>query len=427
DSHPKGLEIGQIAAHYQDKADCLIIMGTSLRIPRAKAFIKDFAKAVHERNGYMILVNATNVVTKEWNGIIDYQIEGTYDVWVGFVGIELSNVKFNVKTTTKSFSQRIYDYFTGSKAKVNKLPRLPDSFILYRRKKQPDIMAKNSGISNNELSFLMIDTPAFSSISADGENPIMNRHNQNIQQQRVLQTNLKIPQNTAAPCVVVVNKLVSTVGCNINSTTTPSNVRSPQLASVRAAAPIPRGGTIIKFEKPRRPPRPPNAFILYRRSKQPDIVAANKGISNKEVSILLGKMWHKESLEEKTKFQCQAEAEKLEHMKKYPGYKFHPRRPHEICRRTKKLSVITGNNGTTNAVKNSVKKECNTLNSVTNSEISNNSMYFDTVNIADYDIDYDNVSPMVISPYFFDLSNNESCDYLQFNNPSDYLQSFDYL
>ncbi|CAG8543135.1 2684_t:CDS:2, partial [Dentiscutata heterogama] len=48
DSHPKGLEIGQISAHDQDKANCLVIMGTSLRIPGVKALIKDFAKAVHE-------------------------------------------------------------------------------------------------------------------------------------------------------------------------------------------------------------------------------------------------------------------------------------------------------------------------------------------------------------------------------------------
>ncbi|CAG8798234.1 2083_t:CDS:2, partial [Racocetra fulgida] len=65
-SHPKGLEIGQIATHYQDKADCLVIMGTSLRIPGVKAIIKDFARAVHDRK-----------VTKEWNGLIDYQIVGT--------------------------------------------------------------------------------------------------------------------------------------------------------------------------------------------------------------------------------------------------------------------------------------------------------------------------------------------------------------
>ncbi|KAF0506646.1 DHS-like NAD/FAD-binding domain-containing protein [Gigaspora margarita] len=93
DSHPKGLEICQIAAQDQDKADCLVIMGTSLRIPGVKALIKDFARAVHDREGYVILVNATDVVTKEWNGLIDYQIEGTCDEWVKLVDIELSNIE----------------------------------------------------------------------------------------------------------------------------------------------------------------------------------------------------------------------------------------------------------------------------------------------------------------------------------------------
>ncbi|CAG8664550.1 42500_t:CDS:2 [Gigaspora margarita] len=89
----RGLEISQLAAHDQGKADCLIIMGTSLRILGVKSLIKNFARAIHGHGGFVILVNATDVVTKEWNGIIDYQIEGTCDEWVKLVGTELSNVK----------------------------------------------------------------------------------------------------------------------------------------------------------------------------------------------------------------------------------------------------------------------------------------------------------------------------------------------
>ncbi|CAG8502366.1 6231_t:CDS:2 [Dentiscutata heterogama] len=91
DKHLKELKIEEIAAYNKNKADCLIIMGTSLRIPRVKCLIKIFAKAVHDRNGYVIMVNATNVVTKEWNGIIDYQIIGTCDEWVKLVNMELSS------------------------------------------------------------------------------------------------------------------------------------------------------------------------------------------------------------------------------------------------------------------------------------------------------------------------------------------------
>ncbi|KAF0550642.1 DHS-like NAD/FAD-binding domain-containing protein [Gigaspora margarita] len=65
DKHPNEFAIGEIAAFVQDKVDCLIIMGTSLKIP----------------------------VTKEWNGVIDYQIVGNCDDWIELIDKELSNVK----------------------------------------------------------------------------------------------------------------------------------------------------------------------------------------------------------------------------------------------------------------------------------------------------------------------------------------------
>ncbi|CAG8534627.1 6412_t:CDS:10, partial [Racocetra persica] len=75
DIHPKGLEISEIAKCDQDKADCLLIIETFLRIPEVKDLIKGFARAVHGRDGCIILVNTTDVANKGWNGIIDYQIE----------------------------------------------------------------------------------------------------------------------------------------------------------------------------------------------------------------------------------------------------------------------------------------------------------------------------------------------------------------
>ncbi|CAG8533724.1 561_t:CDS:10 [Gigaspora margarita] len=93
DTHPKGLEISQIAKCDQNKADCLLIMGTFLRISGLKDLIKGFARAVHGRDGCVILVNATDVANKGWNGIIDYQIEGTCDEWVKLVDLKLLNSK----------------------------------------------------------------------------------------------------------------------------------------------------------------------------------------------------------------------------------------------------------------------------------------------------------------------------------------------
>ncbi|CAG8848331.1 17854_t:CDS:1 [Gigaspora margarita] len=94
--------------------------------------------------------------------------------------------------------------------------------------------------------------------------------------------------------------------------------------------------TISIRTKAKNPPRPPNAFILYRQAKQSEIVAANKNISNNEVSKEIGDMWHKEPLEIKMKFQVMADIAKLEHMQKYPEYKYHPRRPEEKKRRRSK-------------------------------------------------------------------------------------------
>ncbi|CAG8797579.1 7054_t:CDS:1, partial [Racocetra fulgida] len=75
------LKISKIAKHDKKKTDCLIIIGKSLRISGVKALIKDFASAVHDRKGYVILVNATDIATKEWNVLIDFQIEGACDDW----------------------------------------------------------------------------------------------------------------------------------------------------------------------------------------------------------------------------------------------------------------------------------------------------------------------------------------------------------
>ncbi|CAJ0901784.1 15415_t:CDS:2 [Entrophospora sp. SA101] len=58
-------------------------------------------------------------------------------------------------------------------------------------------------------------------------------------------------------------------------------------------------------------------------------IAKNEGITNNEVSKQVGEMWHREPMEEKLRFQRMADDAKMEHMKKYPEYKYRPRRPHE--------------------------------------------------------------------------------------------------
>ena len=194
-----------------------------------------------------------------------------------------------------------------------------------------------------------------------------------IQKQQQLKN--QVNQNAAAPDVVVVNnnnKPISSILPSINQQNSSSDVRFPKLVLARSAAPTPPRGSVAKAQKPKKPPRPPNAFILYRRSKQPDIVARNEGISNNEVSKQVGEMWHKEPIEEKMKFQRLADAAKMEHMKKYPEYKYRPRRPHEKRRRTKRPSTSLNNN---NAVPKSTGNDNNveiTTTSNTNNECIGN-------------------------------------------------------
>ncbi|CAG8605123.1 19069_t:CDS:2, partial [Racocetra persica] len=89
-----------------------------------------------------------------------------------------------------------------------------------------------------------------------------------------------------------------------------------------------------------------------------EIVAANKGITNNKVSKKVGEMWHNEPLEVKIKFHLFADATKLEHMQKYPEYKYQPHHPHEKRRRR---STNSSKNGISN--QDQVKAEMNEVES----------------------------------------------------------------
>ncbi|GBC14850.2 mating-type HMG-box protein MAT1-2 [Rhizophagus irregularis DAOM 181602=DAOM 197198] len=113
-----------------------------------------------------------------------------------------------------------------------------------------------------------------------------------------------------------------------------TDVRLPSFAlPCGVAGPPPKAASSNAKTKIKKPPRPPNAFILYRRAKQPGIVARHQGITNNEVSKEIGRMWHEEPAEIRMKFQKMADAAKQEHMKKYPEYRYRPRRPQERKRR----------------------------------------------------------------------------------------------
>ena len=76
-------------------------------------------------------------------------------------------------------------------------------------------------------------------------------------------------------------------------------------------------------------PRPSNSFILYRREKHVEIMAQYKGgktLNNNVISKIVANMWRSETPDVKALFAAKAEAEKREHMLKYPDYKYRPKK-----------------------------------------------------------------------------------------------------
>ncbi|POR32892.1 MAT1-2-1 [Tolypocladium paradoxum] len=80
-------------------------------------------------------------------------------------------------------------------------------------------------------------------------------------------------------------------------------------------------------------PRPPNAYILYRKERHHHVKNSNPGITNNEISQLLGKAWNLESREVRQKYKDMSEKVKQALLEKHPDYQYRPRRPSERRRR----------------------------------------------------------------------------------------------
>ncbi|ORX85587.1 hypothetical protein BCR32DRAFT_229565 [Anaeromyces robustus] len=85
--------------------------------------------------------------------------------------------------------------------------------------------------------------------------------------------------------------------------------------------------------------RPPNPFILYRQEHHSKVLAEHEGISNTEISKIIGKMWKNESEEVKNKYKEKAQEMKRRHKLMYPDYRFAPRKQEEIRRRKKRKNI----------------------------------------------------------------------------------------
>ncbi|RFU77035.1 mat1-2-1 [Trichoderma arundinaceum] len=88
--------------------------------------------------------------------------------------------------------------------------------------------------------------------------------------------------------------------------------------------------------KPVKIPRPPNAYILYRKDRHNIVKAANPGITNNEISQILGRAWNQESREMRQKYKEMSEEIKLALLEKHPDYQYKPRKSSEKRRRTRR-------------------------------------------------------------------------------------------
>lgn len=105
-----------------------------------------------------------------------------------------------------------------------------------------------------------------------------------------------------------------------------------------------------KMQPEKRPPRPPNAFILYRRAKQPAILATHRNLTNAEISRFISTCWKNESEQERLNWERYADQKKLEHMQAYPNYVYRPNKSKSKNekRRQARKNTFTSQDTTTN-------------------------------------------------------------------------------
>lgn len=82
---PAAENICKIIDKDAKRSKCLIVMGTSLRVPGCKALVKQLAKGVKSRNGQVIFVNKEPLSWSEWGKVFDWWVSGSCDDWVNHV------------------------------------------------------------------------------------------------------------------------------------------------------------------------------------------------------------------------------------------------------------------------------------------------------------------------------------------------------
>ncbi|KAI9795489.1 MAG: hypothetical protein M1833_007019 [Piccolia ochrophora] len=131
------------------------------------------------------------------------------------------------------------------------------------------------------------------------------------------------------------------ISSSVPSTPSTQSVSSPVGEDLTFSPTVGSLGEISS--KKNRIPRPPNAFILYRKHHHPLLKENDPSMHNNEISVILGRQWKNETPETKAHFKSLAEQVKQEHTKAHPEYQYQPRKPSEKKRRmtVKKAAVIS--------------------------------------------------------------------------------------
>ncbi|CAH1765621.1 15300_t:CDS:2, partial [Entrophospora sp. SA101] len=154
------------------------------------------------------------------------------------------------------------------------------------------------------------------------------------------------PEDEDLPIVQILKRVEGEVGktpnniiFNLNSATFNSNTSNVNNAIQDSSSLSPtkllKSKRKKRSNKPKRTPRPPNAFILYRREKQSEVTAKNDKLTNADVSKVISKMWWKESEQERFRWEKTADRMKLLHMQEYPDYVYKPKK--SINKKRKKI------------------------------------------------------------------------------------------
>lgn len=76
----------------KSRPDCLIIMGTSLKVAGVKSLVKSLSKIIHDKGGKVIYVNKTKLSASSWKNYIDYEVVSDCDEFVRMLKTEIPDL-----------------------------------------------------------------------------------------------------------------------------------------------------------------------------------------------------------------------------------------------------------------------------------------------------------------------------------------------